>query len=126
MGVNCARHSASGFSILRLIRFPPAGPRAQASVQVPRRLFTMLVGHLGMHDFALRRGVERRAAVVTVFEREAVLEVLDLGDAAIAQNRLDLGGGFRRLVFRPEKRPYDAVYDLFLAALRQPHAILFQ
>ncbi len=39
-----------------------------------RRLHTLFLGHLGMHDLALGGGVERGAAVVAVLEREVVLK----------------------------------------------------
>ena len=55
-----------------------------------RRLHTLLLGHLGMHDLALGGGVERGAAVVAVLEREVVLEGHDVGETGFAQYGFDL------------------------------------
>ena len=52
--------------------------RAAVSVQVARYRLALIVGQLGVHRFAVGRGVERRAAVVAIFHREAVMKLKQL------------------------------------------------
>lgn len=60
------------------------------SVQVAGNGLGLLFGELGVDRLSFRRRIHRRAAVVAILQRKAVLEVLDLFQSAFAQRRLDL------------------------------------
>lgn len=72
-------------------------------MQVARDLLGLFGGHLGVCGFAFGRGVERGAAVVAVFEREAVLEHDDLMHAGFAQHGIDLTDAVGVFVFGAER-----------------------
>ena len=81
-------------------------------MQMPRCGVGRLLGQFGMGRFAVRVGIERRAAVVAVLERETMLQAEHLMQSGFAQHALDLPRNVGVLIFGFEQGPDHAMDNL--------------